>query len=307
EETICTSIDCPFADGFYDRINGAIIDILEQEKMINRTVIEEYARKHRVCPFEFSIELAYAVDAIICDYNYVFDPRVSLKRLMEEQKKKTAILVDEAHNLVDRAREMYSAEINKSNFLQLKREFKNSSVADSAKAINDHLLQVKKAEDYLRKELDTELVELIEAFIVEAEAELIKNDHELLLDTYFAAKTFVKIAELYNEPFVTYVEVQKSEVKMKLFCLDPSEQILKMGKGFRARVFFSATLIPAGYYQDLLGGQGDDYVVSIPSPFPRENTEVIIQPLSTRYRDREKTMEPMVHFFKDVMDKKDGN
>ncbi|WP_042149633.1 ATP-dependent DNA helicase [Paucisalibacillus sp. EB02] len=306
EETICTSVNCPFADGFYDRINGAIIDILKHEKMMNRSIIELYARKHRVCPFEFSIELAYTVDAVICDYNYIFDPRVSLKRLMEDQKKKTAILVDEAHNLVDRAREMYSAEIYKSNFLQLKREF-NSPIANSAKAINEHLLKVKKSEEYLRKDLDKELVELLETFIMEAEVELVRNNHELLLDTYFAAQTFVKIAKLYNEQFVSYVEVHKSEVKMKLFCLDPSEQILKMGKGFRARVFFSATLTPAGYYKDLLGGQPDDYVISIPSPFARENVEVIIQPFSTRYRDRENTMIPMVHFFKNVLDKKDGN
>ncbi|RDW14952.1 helicase C-terminal domain-containing protein [Oceanobacillus chungangensis] len=307
EETICTSLDCPFADGFYDRINGAVIDILEQEKMIDRMIIEQYARKHRVCPFEFSIELAYAVDAVICDYNYIFDPRVSLKRLMEDQKKKTAILVDEAHNLVDRAREMYSAEIHKSVFLQVNREYKGRPLAAAAKAINDHLLQVKKSEDYLRKDLDTELVALFETFIIEAEAELMKSEHELLLDTYFAANNFVKIAQTYNNQFVTYVEVQKSEVRMKLFCLDPSEQILKTGKGFKARIFFSATLSPAGYYKDLLGGQPDDYVVSIPSPFARENTEVIIQPLSTRYRDREKTMEPMVHFFKKVIDKKPGN
>ncbi|MCT2535332.1 ATP-dependent DNA helicase [Aquibacillus koreensis] len=307
EETICTSKDCPFADGFYDRINGAVIDILEQEKMIDRTVIERYARKHRLCPFEYSIELAYAVDAVICDYNYIFDPRVSLKRLLEDQKKKTTILVDEAHNLVDRAREMYSAVIHKSNFLQLKREFNNSRLATQAKAINDYLLQVKKSEEYLRKDLDEDLVELLETFIIEAEGELVRTEHALLLDTYFAAQTFVKIAKLYNEQFITYVEVHKSEVMMKLFCLDPSEQILKMGKGFGARVFFSATLIPGDYYKDLLGGQSDDYVISIPSPFARENTEVMIQPLSTRYRDREKTIEPMVHFMKDVIDKKNGN
>ncbi|SHN24707.1 ATP-dependent DNA helicase [Gracilibacillus kekensis] len=307
EKMICTSANCPFADGFYDRINGAIIDILEQEKLINRSVIEQYARKHMVCPFEFSIELAYAVDAVICDYNYIFDPRVSLKRLMEEQKKKTAILVDEAHNLVDRAREMYSAVINKSDFLQLKRDFKNNRLATEAKAINDHLLNVKKTEEFLQKNLDKELVELLETFIMEAELELVKIDHELLLDTYFAAQNFVKIAKLYNEQFITYIEVHKSEVKMKLFCLDPSEQILKMGKGFKARVFFSATLIPADYYKELLGGRSNDYVISIPSPFARENTEVIIRALSTRYRDRENTLEPMVHFIKDVIDMKDGN
>ena len=307
EETICTSENCPFADGFYDRINGAIIDILEQEKMINRSVIEQYAKKHRVCPFEFSIELAYAVDAVICDYNYIFDPRVSLKRLMEDQKKKTAILVDEAHNLVDRAREMYSAAIHKSNFLQVKREFKNSRLATASKAINDHLLNVKKSEQYIRKDLDEKLVELLETFITEAELELVRVDHELLLDTYFPAQNFLKIAKLYNEQFITYVEIDKSEVRMKLFCLDPSEQILKMGKGFRSRVFFSATLIPADYYKDLLGGQSTDYVIAIPSPFARENTEVIIQPLSTRYLDREKTMEPMIRFIKDVVDKRHGH
>ncbi|GGA80514.1 ATP-dependent DNA helicase [Ornithinibacillus halotolerans] len=307
EKPICTSIDCPFANGFYDRINDAIIDILTNEKLMNRSVIELYARKHRVCPFEFSIELAYVADVVICDYNYIFDPRVSLKRLMEEQKRKTAILVDEAHNLVDRAREMYSAEIYKSNFLQVKREFKTGSLATAAKAINDYLLTVKKSEEYLRKELDEEIIDLLEVFITEAEVELVQHDNELLLDTYFSAQTFVKIAKFYNEQFVTYIEVHKSEVKMKLFCLDPSEQIMKMGKGFRARVFFSATLIPADYYKSLLGGQDDDYGISIPSPFKREHAEVIIRPLSTRYRDRENTLLPMVHFFKDVLDKKDGN
>ncbi|ADU29342.1 ATP-dependent DNA helicase [Evansella cellulosilytica] len=307
EETICTSEKCPFAAGFYDRINEAIIDILEHENIIKRVIIEQYARKHQVCPFEFSIELAYAVDAVICDYNYIFDPRVSLKRLLEDQKKKTAILVDEAHNLVDRAREMYSATIHKSSFLQLKRDFKNNRLAAEAKAINDYLLEVKKSEEYLRKNVDEELVALLETFIMEAELELVKIDHALLLDTYFAAQNFVKIAKLYNEKFITYVEVHKSEVKLKLFCLDPSQQILKMGKGFRGRVFFSATLIPADYYKELLGGQSEDYVISIPSPFARQNIEVIIQPLSTRFRDREKTMEPMVHFIKDVIDKKEGN
>ena len=75
--------------------------------------LRSYARKHTVCPFEFSLDLAYVADAIICDYNYLFDPRVSLKRLLEEQKKSTLLLVDEAHNLVDRGREMFSASLNK--------------------------------------------------------------------------------------------------------------------------------------------------------------------------------------------------
>lgn len=116
EETRCESAYCEFADGYYDRINGAVLDILKNETVMDRIVISDYAQKHKVCPFEFSIDLAYAADAVICDYNYVFDPRVSFKRLFEEQKKRTVLLMDEAHNLVDRARGMYSAEIIKSSF-----------------------------------------------------------------------------------------------------------------------------------------------------------------------------------------------
>lgn len=125
DETNCQKDYCEFANGYYDRINEAIVNILSKEASLTREVIEIYARKHTVCPFEFSIDLAYTVDTVICDYNYIFDPRVSLKRLFEDQKKSTALLVDEAHNLVDRGREMFSAPLNKEIFLQLK---KNSRV-----------------------------------------------------------------------------------------------------------------------------------------------------------------------------------
>ncbi|MUK88601.1 ATP-dependent DNA helicase [Ornithinibacillus sp. L9] len=311
EEMNCSKEHCPFAEGYYDRINTAVLDILENEKLMSRAVIEAYATKHRVCPFEFSLDLAYAADAVICDYNYIFDPRVSLKRLFEEQKKQTVLLIDEAHNLVERAREMYSAELYKSNFLQIKREYssKNQAIAKSAKAVNDHLLIVKKQEQLIQKELDEELIQLLEMFVLEVEVELVQNgdDNDLLLDTYFAAQAFVKISSLYDERFVTYVEVHKSEVKVKLFCLDPSLLIQKMGKGYRSKVFFSATLTPADYYKNLLGGSPEDYVISIPSPFMRENAEVIIQPLSTKYHDRERTMGAMVQFFIEIIEKRPGN
>ncbi|WP_099157469.1 ATP-dependent DNA helicase [Virgibacillus ndiopensis] len=311
EETICTAEHCPFAKGYYDRINGAILDIFENESMMTRSVIETYARKHLVCPFEFSLDLAYAADAIICDYNYIFDPKVSLKRLLEEQKKQTVLLVDEAHNLVDRAREMYSAELFKSAFLQVKKEYKgtNDAVANAAKSINVHLVGKRKQENLLEIELDEELAILVEKFVEEAEVELAQNEEssQLLLDTYFAANNFAKISRFYDERFTTYSEVDKNEVRIKLFCLDPSYLIKQMGKGFRAKVFFSATLAPANYYKNLLGGTQEDYVLSIPSPFARENTEVLIQPLSTRYRDREHTLSPIIHSILNVLQKSTGN
>lgn len=124
DEVDCRPESCPYANGYYDRINAAILDLLGSETLIRRETIEKYARKHVVCPFEMSLDAAYAADAVIGDYNYIFDPRVSLKRLTGERKKRTALLVDEAHNLVDRAREMYSAELEKREFLELEREFK---------------------------------------------------------------------------------------------------------------------------------------------------------------------------------------
>ncbi|HTG71596.1 MAG TPA: hypothetical protein VL921_20220, partial [Candidatus Udaeobacter sp.] len=149
EEVRCEKEHCPYADGYYDRINGAVLDILEHETVMTRPVIEAYARKHLVCPFEFSLDLAYAADAVVCDYNYIFDPRISFKRQYAEMKKRTALLVDEAHNLVDRAREMFSAELTKAPFLALQRELKgmHSESYRTAKAINDYFIALRKQSD----------------------------------------------------------------------------------------------------------------------------------------------------------------
>lgn len=311
DQVNCDKAECPFANGYYDRINGAILDILQHESLLTRPVIEKYARKHTVCPFEFSLDLAYAADVVICDYNYIFDPRVSLQRLFEDQKKKTVLLIDEAHNLVDRAREMYSATVNKADFLALYKAYKGNKalIAKSAKAVNDRLLEKKKQSQVLGKELDEKLVHAVDAFAYDAEEELVRSGDadELLLHTYFAAQAFVKIAGLYDKRFTSYMTLDGNDVSLKLFCLDPSHQLKRMGKGFRSKIFFSATLTPAGYYMDLLGGKAEDYVLSIPSPFERENTEVIIQPLSTRFRDRERTLDPMVAFMTNLLEKRSGN
>lgn len=205
DETRCDSSYCEFADGYYDRINGAVLDILQNETVMDRDVISEYAQKHRVCPFEFSIDLAYAGDAVVCDYNYVFDPRVSFKRLFEEQKKHTVLLMDEAHNLVDRARGMYSAEIMKSPFLQLSRDYKgkHEGVWRTSKAINDELLHMKKEigeKETIEQELPEKLIECLESFMMKAEQLLASGENnEALLEAYFSAMQMVKISAYYDE------------------------------------------------------------------------------------------------------------
>ncbi|MGJ7910054.1 ATP-dependent DNA helicase [Neobacillus sp. LXY-1] len=313
EEAKCNPEYCEFANGYYDRINGAILDILTLETCMNRDVIEAYARKHQICPFEFSIDLVYSVDAIICDYNYIFDPKVALKRLWQEQKKSTVILIDEAHNLVDRGREMFSASIQKDMFLQLKKETKgiHQTIYEMSNRINSWFLSLKKAhegkKEFILEEVDESLKLLLEQFNEAAEQVLKEGNLPVLLDTYFKVLHFLKIMEMLDAHYVIYVEKQRNDFVLNLFCIDPSSFIQQIGQGFRSIVFFSATLSPLRYYQDILGGDADDFVTTIPSPFKKEQVEVLVKPLSTRYRDREQTKEQIAFTVNSLIKQKQGN
>ncbi|MDR7078249.1 Rad3-related DNA helicase [Neobacillus niacini] len=313
DETKCQKDYCEFADGYYDRINEAIIDIVANESSMNRNVIENYARKHTVCPFEFSLDLAYVADTIICDYNYIFDPRVSLKRMFEEQKKSTLLLVDEAHNLVDRGREMFSASLNKNLFLQIKKEFKNvnKAIYDSVNKINSWFISLKKINgeqtEFTLEQLEDKLVLLLNQFMEAAEPVLQKEGSLNLLELYFKVNAFLKIVDFLDDHYVIYGEQDRNDVTLKLFCIDPSKLLLKIGKGYRSKVFFSATLSPLPYYQDILGGKAEDYLLSIPSPFREEQTDIFIKPLSTRYRDRERTKEKIVSMIHSLVKNRPGN
>lgn len=322
EEVRCEKEYCAYAEGYYDRVNGAVLDILGNETAMTRTVIEEYARKHRVCPFEFSLDVAYAADGVICDYNYIFDPRISFKRQYAEQKKKTVLLVDEAHNLVDRAREMFSAELSKSSFLALQRELKgvHTEGYKAAKAVNDYFIALRKRSEEasyrVDKQLPEELVGLMDVFALAAGQALAgvglsgsgnASASGLLLDTYFEAQNFIRTAKLFDERYIVYTELTKSDVRLKLFCLDPSLLLEQMGKGYRSHIYFSATLSPVSYYMDMLGAGENDYTLSIPSPFSKEQLNVIIEPLSTRYNDRNDSRLPIVKLLQRLINERPGN
>lgn len=320
DEVRCTPEYCEYAKGYYDRVNGAIIDMLGSETGITREVVEHYARKHRVCPFEFSLDAAYAADAVICDYNYIFDPRVNLKRLFEEQKRQTALLVDEAHNLVDRAREMYSAELRKTDFLALQRASKNVRplVYQSAKAVNRYFIALRKAieeggglsaNEAVERDLPQQLPDLLESLAGAAEQQLAMGDADpLLLDVYFGCQHFLRIAKLYDERYVTYAEKERSDVRIKLFCLDPSHLLRQYSKGYRSQILFSATLSPLPYFRDMLGGDEEtDYALAIPSPFSPEQLDVRIERLSTRYQDRERTMDRVAGLLRGMASGHKGN
>ncbi|MGG3560696.1 ATP-dependent DNA helicase [Neobacillus rhizosphaerae] len=313
DETKCQKEYCEFADGYYDRINEAILDILSKENRLTREVIGDYARKHTICPFEFSLDLSYAADAIICDYNYIFDPRVSLKRLVEEQKKTTVLLVDEAHNLVDRGRDMFSASLNKDMFLQLKKEHKgiDKEIYESASQINSIFISMKKdmerENEMVLEVLNESFLSHLIDFVKKAEKMLIENASPNLLEAYFKVNQFIKMVDFVDEHYVIYTEKNKNDLLVKLFCMDPSKLLAQMGKGYRTKVYFSATLSPLPYYQEILGGNEGDYVLSIPSPFSKEQVDIFIKPLSTRYRDRKQTKVKIIRVLLALVKQRPGN
>lgn len=312
EEETCNPNECPFAQGYYNRLNEALLDVLEHEQLINRPIIEMYARKHTLCPFEFSLDLAYQADAIVCDYNYFFNPRVSLKRF--DEKKRSVLLVDEAHNLVDRGREMFSAELIKSTFLSIKRSFmSHKAFSKAAKEINAWFITIRKQaeqQSWAEDTLPDGLLDLLIHFVEEAERLLITQislDDSELLETYFDVQSFIRIAKLYDTHYQTFYRVTKNEVEIKLFCLDPSHALDQMVNSFKARVYFSATLHPLPYFTEMLGGKEGDYSITVSSPFRKEQNDVYIKPLSTRFYDREKSYSQIIQLIEEMLKGKTGN
>ena len=318
EEKICNPEYCEFAEGHFDRINEALLDILEYENNLSREKIEQYAIKHRVCPFEFSLDLAIWCDTVICDYNYLFDPQVYLKRFFEDNKGDYIFLVDEAHNLVDRSREMFSAELYKKPFLALKKIMKGKEpkISKALTKLNTFMVQMGKkcieTNHLLDKAEPSEIYPLIRKFISESEDWLAKNEkvegHQALLQLYFDCISFLKISELYSEHFITYTEKNHKDIRVKIYCIDPSQLLRQSLTRGKATIFFSATLLPMKYYRDILGGHESDNLLQITSPFPKEHLGLYIASnISTKYKDREQSYDRVIDYINIIMKVKKGN
>ncbi|MCT4563145.1 MAG: ATP-dependent DNA helicase [Maledivibacter sp.] len=298
DESRCDPEYCEYAKGHFDRVNDGLLDILRNEDELSRGIIEEYSKKHNICPFEFSLDLALWADTVICDFNYVFDPRVYLKRFFEFGNNDYTFLVDEAHNLVDRAREMFSATLYKRPFLDLKRIFKDKEpkIAKALDKLNSYMLEMKKLCGdelfYIQYEMPDDISYLLNNLMSVSEEFLAtkqgKEGHRELLDLFFEALSFTRILEFYDDRYVTYVEQDNKDVKLKIFCLDPSYLLSQAVKRGKTAIFFSATLSPIEYFKDILGGHDEDTTLKLSSPFDKRNLLLMIGgKVSTRYRDRD--------------------
>ncbi len=293
----CNPVECPYARGHFDRVNDAVYDIISSEYRINREIVLEYAQKHQVCPFEFGLDISYWCDGIICDYNYVFDPNAYLRRYFGEGNKGDYLfLIDEAHNLVERGREMYSAAIFKSDIMEFKKIIKgfDRKLYNAAERVNKALLEIKRlvTEEYLRLESAGSLTLALSA--VYDEIVRFNEEHkefeykEEVLAFFFKVRDFVNISELVDENYVVYARLMPDgDLMVKQFCVNPSNNLNDCLQKGNAAVFFSATLLPIGYYRKLLRGEEEDYAIYAKSPFDSKKRCVLIaKDVTTRYSGR---------------------
>lgn len=385
----CNPESCPYAKGHFDRVNDAIYEMLTTEESFTREKIEEYARRYQVCPFEMCLDMSLFADGIIGDYNYLFDPHVYLKRFFGDGSGGNYIfLIDEAHNLLERGREMYSAPVMKEDFLEIKREIKQTVVSELeeigrknqvsgqmtlemtalsesasvgaelpseddltdeeslslyskgksrrhvGKSIlvrkgyaekmeyhldkcNQQLLALKReCEGYrLVQDIDKFVQALlrlhttIDEYLDEQEEEKLPV-RESLLDFFFTISHFLDIYERLDENYVKYTQLgDDGRFLLKLFCVNPRENLKECMMRGRSTILFSATFLPIQYYKKLLGGESEDYEVYAKSVFnPEKRALFIANDVTSKYTRRsEEEFYKIARYIHEIVSMRHGN
>lgn len=318
EEAVCNPDSCPYAKGHYDRVNDAVFDMIVHADDMSREELERQAEKYMVCPFEMALDVSLWADAIICDYNYVFDPNAHLKRFFSEGNKgEYLFLIDEAHNLVERGREMYSASLYKEDVLNMKKLVKaeDPGLAKRLEECNKQLLMLKReCENYQVLDgvshIAVKLMNIMSG--IEEYLEIVQNEEkrEQVLDFYFQVRDFLNIHDILDENYVIYTEMERDgRFKLKLLCVNPAVNLQAYLEQGNSTVFFSATLLPIHYYKKLLSVEKDDYAIYAESTFPKENRLLLLgTDVSTKYTMRSAAMyEKFAQYILRVVEAKKGN
>lgn len=314
----------PYMIGYYDRLKPALSDLLTNEDSITREVIEKYAKKHQVDPFEFSLDASLFCDVIICDYNYLFDPLVYLQRFFIEKDTDNFFLIDEAHNLVSRSRSMYSAQISDQKIASLLKAAKKINTQPSAD-FQKQIKKVRRVFNQMKKVLkEDDLTERITSDVPDKLLNTLSKFNDFMTDWiayqqpsdflesakdyFFDSLTFVKIGALYDDTYKTRIVIEDKNLIVKQLCLDPShflDKSLDLGLG---AVFFSATLSPMDYYQSVLGGKENSLAYQLPSPFPAQNQVIMVtRYIQTTYRQRPFSQDDIVESLHTLISGKKGN
>ncbi len=308
DKVSCNPGDCPRARGHYDRINEAVYDVLVSEERLDRELILQYAEKHQVCPFEMGLDAALYADAVICDYNYVFDPNVYLRRFFSAEKKgNMTILIDEAHNLVERGREMYSARLVKEEFLAVKRIIRAVRTQEKRPEVQYDLRKFEKSLDAVNRcmlnwkhecdefevltdagSLPFQLLRIIADYELFAKNYPVLPERETMLNFYFNVRKFNAVLDGMDDKYRIYTDYDTDgNFRIKLQCMDPSGQLRDVMERGRATVLFSATLLPIRYYKEQLTGKKEDGAVYARSSFMPEQRKILIaRDVTSKYTRR---------------------
>ena len=328
----CSSDSCPYSKGYYDRVDGALYEMTENYTGYSARLISETAKKYGVCPYELSLDLSELCDVVICDYNYAFDPIVYFRRYFgaDAEKGRYLFLVDEAHDLAERAREMYSAELSVLDFRVLLEKIDPIDVIKDEvagllqdpiasfryvkKLCKDTLVRDENGEKgfYINTEPYEKICAVLDVFVKKAKTFLKKNSEHYLCEDMSAlllkVKKYLKITELFDEGFRFYAWIDGEDISVKCYCLDPSGIFKSLLLRASSSVFFSATLTPPEYFRDILGGGENSKAISLPSPFDPQNLCVAVADyVNTRFEDREDNVKKFVNLIAASVTSKAGN
>ncbi len=319
EKPECNPFTCPRAKGHFDRVNDALFDMLTNEKNITRELIEAYAEKYTVCPFEFCLDLTLWADAVICDYNYVFDPTVALKRFFAgDGKNNYVFLIDEAHNLPERAREMYSGTLWKEEFLSVKRLLGKQmpKLTKRMEACNKELLRLKRESEAFTEHTEFGALAMCLTRLMTECEEYLKddkrpgNERDAVLNLYFEVRHFLAMYDFSDTDYRYYTAYgEDGSFYARVQCMQPARALTEQLKKGKSAVFFSATLLPVRYYMEELGGGEEDYAIYVPSPFAKEQRLVMVGcDVNFRYANRGPRMyEKAAEYILKFTEAKQGN
>lgn len=316
DRVACNPVDCPYARGHYDRVNAVLLALLDHADILDADTLRDLAEEHRVCPFELTLDIAVFADVIIGDYNYAFHPQTKLRRFFDATVRPYGFLIDEAHNLVDRGRDMHTTELAGAAFdeaVGILDDPKYKTAVRSLFRVMRGMDSVYTRGDEERFALPDGVEELyfplrgamkaLEVFLLEEQKH---ERYDAILELYFSMHAFVRLLDVYGEGFTTVVDREVG--LLKILCLDPSRVLRESLLAARSAVLFSATLTPLSYYKRMLGGGDESFVLRLPSPFDPARLFIAVQDtVSTRYRHREASVGSIVRHLEALTRARPGN
>ena len=336
--TECDAKYCPLAKDYYGKLKDALAESLILDE-ITPEKITEIALKHGICPHEFMIDTMNYCTVIIGDYNHVFCPRVSLTS-KEPGNQRIAVLVDEAHNMIDRGRDMFSASFSLSLIDEMIKDFKgrNTKIESMILQLRNYFINIGTCFDSssscfkLMEQADENKILMTENweamrqpprqlydklwFTIRNLAPLLDNLEQgqcrrTAVKFFFEARYFLTVLEHYfDSAYITTASRNNGDIIITLDCLDCASKLDSIIKDRLSVIFFSATFTPYEYYRNCLVGPDCDYssFLRLPSPFPPENLEIMIDSdISTAYKDRSLTMADLTQRISDCLLGRTGN